>query len=44
MTMFTLSGAATPSFDALRLLRMNCRGGVEGLKLICFQKTPLPIS
>jgi hypothetical protein len=28
--MFTLSEAATLSFDALRLLRMSRRGGVEG--------------
>jgi hypothetical protein len=31
--MFTLSEAATVSFDALRLLRMSRRGGVEGASL-----------
>jgi hypothetical protein len=46
--MFTLSEAATLSFDALRLLRMSRRGGVEGLQRALFssirasiQKTPL---
>ncbi len=29
--LFTPGGAATPSFDALRLLSMSRRGGVEGL-------------
>jgi hypothetical protein len=28
--LFTLSETATPSFGALRLLRMSRRGGVEG--------------
>jgi len=39
MTMFTLNGAATPSFEALCLLRITRRGEVEGLKLNSLQKT-----
>ena len=43
-TTFTLSEAATASFDALRLLRMSRRGGVEGplrvWRLYIYSKNP----